>query len=144
MSAWSPAVLEHFERPRNAGALDPADPDVGTGEVGERAHGDLIRLQVRVRDGRIAEARFKAFGCGVAIAATSLATERLLGLDLAAARALRDVELAAALALPPVKIHCSVLVEAAIRRALEDWERKQAGPAAGGPVNADEEEAPCR
>ncbi|MEZ4367996.1 MAG: Fe-S cluster assembly scaffold IscU [Kofleriaceae bacterium] len=125
--AYSDKVIEHYENPRNVGtfAKDEAD-DVGTGLVGAPACGDVMRLQIKVKDGVIADAKFKTFGCGSAIASSSLATEMIKGLTLDQAAAIKNDKIVAELNLPPVKIHCSVLAEDAIKAAIEDYRAKQA------------------
>ena len=123
---YSEKVLDHVENPRNVGSLDAADPGVGTGLVGAPACGDVMKLQIKVSaDGVIEEARFKTFGCGSAIASSSLVTEWVKGRTVAQALAITNRDVAAELALPPVKIHCSVLAEDAIKAAVADWKRKQ-------------------
>ncbi|GIX22666.1 MAG: iron-sulfur cluster assembly scaffold protein IscU [Gammaproteobacteria bacterium] len=125
---YSPAVLEHYERPRNVGALDPEAPGVGTGLVGSPQAGDVVKLQIRVdAEDRIVETRFKTYGCAAAIAAGSWLSERIEGLTLDEAEALDSREIAEALALPAVKMHCSVLVEDALRAAVADCRRRRAG-----------------
>ena len=124
--AYSKEVLDHYENPRNVGTLDKKALDVGTGLVGAPACGDVMRLQIKVdENGVIKEARFKTYGCGSAIAASSLATEWLKGMTLEEAREVKNKDLATHLSLPPVKIHCSVLAEDAIRAAIEDYKEKQ-------------------
>ncbi|MGC4068713.1 MAG: Fe-S cluster assembly scaffold IscU [Polyangiaceae bacterium] len=124
---YSKNVIDHTENPRNVGTLDAADPDVGTGLVGSPACGDVMRLQIKVGEGGVIEAaRFKTFGCGSAIAASSLATELIQGKSLTEASSIKNRDIAEELNLPPVKLHCSVLAEDAIRRAIEDYRRKQA------------------
>tara|TARA_Y100000114_G_C11728796_1_gene312409 strand:+ start:117 stop:494 length:378 start_codon:yes stop_codon:yes gene_type:complete len=123
--AYSKEVLDHYENPRNVGTLDKAALDVGTGLVGAPACGDVMRLQIKVEDGVIKEARFKTYGCGSAIAASSIATEWLKGLTLDEATKIRNKDIAEHLSLPPVKIHCSVLAEDAIKAAIEDYKGKQ-------------------
>jgi nitrogen fixation NifU-like protein len=124
--AYSDRVLDHYENPRNVGSLDVADPQVGTGMVGAPACGDVMRLQIRVdEDGVIADARFKTYGCGSAIASSSLVTEWLKGRTLDQALEIQNTAIAEELALPPVKLHCSVLAEDAIRAAIEDLRAKQ-------------------
>jgi nitrogen fixation protein NifU and related proteins len=126
---YSEKVLEHVENPRNVGSLDAADPDVGTGLVGAPACGDVMKLQIRVSAaGVIEEARFKTFGCGSAIASSSLVTEWVRGRTVEQALAITNRDVAQELALPPVKIHCSVLAEDAIHAAVADWKRKRGGP----------------
>ena len=125
---YSEKVLDHFTNPRNVGSLDKASPDVGTGIVGAPECGDVMKLQIRVDgDGRIVDAKFKTFGCGSAIAASSLATEWLKGRTVDEATELKNTDIATELSLPPVKIHCSVLAEDAVKAAIEDWKRKHAG-----------------
>jgi nitrogen fixation NifU-like protein len=124
---YSKNVIDHTENPRNVGTLDAEDPDVGTGLVGSPACGDVMRLQIKVGEGGVIEAaRFKTFGCGSAIAASSLATELIQGKSLTEAAEIKNRDIAEELNLPPVKLHCSVLAEDAIRRAIEDYRRKQA------------------
>ena len=124
---YSEKILEHNSAPRNVGTLDVNDPQVGTGLVGSPACGDVMRLQIRVDDeGRIEEARFKTFGCGSAIAASSLVTEWVTGKSLEAAASVKNEAIAEELNLPPVKLHCSVLAEQAIEQAIADYRRKQA------------------
>jgi nitrogen fixation NifU-like protein len=124
--AYSDRVLDHYENPRNVGTLDVEDPQVGTGMVGAPACGDVMRLQIRVdEDGVIADARFKTYGCGSAIASSSLVTEWLKGRTLDQALAIQNTAIAEELALPPVKLHCSVLAEDAIRAAIDDLRAKQ-------------------
>ncbi|MDD3649991.1 Fe-S cluster assembly scaffold IscU [Immundisolibacter sp.] len=124
--AYSDRVLDHYENPRNVGTLDVQDPQVGTGMVGAPACGDVMRLQIRVdEDGVIADARFKTYGCGSAIASSSLVTEWLKGRTLDQALAIQNTAIAEELALPPVKLHCSVLAEDAIRAAIDDLRAKQ-------------------
>jgi nitrogen fixation NifU-like protein len=129
--AYSDRVLDHYENPRNVGSLDVQDPQVGTGMVGAPACGDVMRLQIRVdEDGVIADARFKTYGCGSAIASSSLVTEWLKGRTLDQALEIQNTDIADELALPPVKLHCSVLAEDAIRAAIDDLRAKQDAPAA--------------
>ncbi len=124
--AYSNKVIEHYENPRNVGTLDANSEDVGTGLVGAPACGDVMRLQIRVGpDGVIEDARFKTFGCGSAIASSSLATEWIKGKKLEEAGQLSNSQIAEELNLPPVKIHCSVLAEDAIKSAIEDYKRKR-------------------
>ena len=126
---YSDKLLDHCENPRNVGSLDPADPDVGTGLVGAPACGDVMKLQIRVGpEGRIEEARFKTFGCGSAIASSSLVTEWVKGRTVGEALAIQNTQVAEELALPPVKLHCSVLAEDAIKAAVADWRRKRGVP----------------
>jgi len=124
--AYSEKVLDHYENPRNVGALDKGDSDVGTGMVGAPACGDVMRLQIKVNDeGVIEDAKFKTYGCGSAIASSSLLTEWVKGKTLEEATQIKNVDLAEELALPPVKIHCSVLAEDAIKAAIKDYTTKQ-------------------
>lgn len=124
--AYSDKVIDHYENPRNVGSLDKNDDQVGTGLVGAPACGDVMRLQIRVSDeGVIEDAKFKTFGCGSAIASSSLATEWLKGRNLEDATKIKNRDIAKELNLPPVKIHCSVLAEDAIKSAIEDFRRKQ-------------------
>jgi nitrogen fixation protein NifU and related proteins len=124
--AYSDKVLDHYENPRNVGSLDAKSDDVGTGLVGAPACGDVMRLQIRVNaEGVIEDARFKTFGCGSAIASSSLATEWIKGKKVDEAGQLSNSQIAAELNLPPVKIHCSVLAEDAIKSAIEDYKRKR-------------------
>jgi len=126
---YSDKLLDHCENPRNVGSLDPADPDVGTGLVGAPACGDVMKLQIRVGpEGRIEEARFKTFGCGSAIASSSLVTEWVKGRTVGEALAIQNTQVAEELCLPPVKLHCSVLAEDAIKAAVADWRRKRGVP----------------
>lgn len=124
--AYSEKVIDHAENPRNVGTLDKNDPNVGTGLVGAPACGDVMRLQIRVSDdGVIEDAKFKTFGCGSAIASSSLATEWLKGLTLDEAEAIKNIDIVEELNLPPVKIHCSVLAEDAIKAAIADFRSKR-------------------
>ena len=123
--AYSDKVLDHYENPRNVGKLDDDDASVGTGMVGAPACGDVMRLQIRVNNENIIEdAKFKTYGCGSAIASSSLLTEWVKGKTLEDARKIKNTELATELSLPPVKIHCSVLAEDAIKAAISDYEGK--------------------
>jgi nitrogen fixation NifU-like protein len=125
--AYSDKVIDHYENPRNVGTLDKTDDTVGTGLVGAPACGDVMRLQIKVNEqGVIEDARFKTFGCGSAIASSSLATEWIKGKTLEQASEIRNEAIAKELNLPPVKIHCSVLAEDAIKSAIEDFRKKQA------------------
>jgi nitrogen fixation NifU-like protein len=125
--AYSEKVIEHYENPRNVGSLDQEDPSVGTGLVGAPACGDVMRLQIRVNDaGVIEDAKFKTFGCGSAIASSSLATEWIKGKTIDEAATIQNSQIAEELSLPPVKIHCSVLAEDAIKSAIEDFRKKRA------------------
>ncbi len=124
--AYSEKVIDHAENPRNVGTLDKEDPNVGTGLVGAPACGDVMRLQIKVSgEGVIEDAKFKTFGCGSAIASSSLATEWLKGKTVAEAEAIKNVQIVEELNLPPVKIHCSVLAEDAIKSAILDYRKKQ-------------------
>jgi len=122
--AYTKKVLDHFDNPRNMGSLDKNDTDVGTGMVGAPECGDVMKLQIRVEEDRIVEARFKTFGCGSAIAASSLATEWVKGKTLQEAVQIDNTDIVEELSLPPVKIHCSVLAEEAIKAAILDYEVK--------------------
>jgi len=123
---YSEKLIDHFENPRNVGSLDKNDPDVGTGLVGAPACGDVMKLQLKINDeGIIEDAKFKTFGCGSAIASSSLITTMVKGRSIAEAESIRNADVARELALPPVKIHCSVLAEDAIRAALKDFKLKQ-------------------
>ena len=123
--AYSEKLLDHYENPRNVGTLDKGDTTVGTGLVGAPACGDVMKLQIKVgADGRIADAKFKTFGCGSAIASSSLATEWVKGKTLEEAEKIKNTEIAQHLSLPPVKIHCSVLAEDAIKAAIKDFRTK--------------------
>src|SRR5271169_2284524 len=125
--AYSEKVIDHYENPRNVGSLDKNDANVGTGLVGAPACGDVMRLQIRVNDqGVIEDAKFKTFGCGSAIASSSLATEWIKGKTVEEAEAIRNSQIVEELNLPPVKIHCSVLAEDAIKSAIADYRKKQA------------------
>jgi nitrogen fixation NifU-like protein len=125
--AYSDKVLDHYENPRNVGTLDKNDPNVGTGMVGAPACGDVMKLMIKVNDaGIIEDAKFKTYGCGSAIASSSLVTEWLKGRTIEEAYAIKNSEIAEELALPPVKIHCSVLAEDAIKAAVADIKAKQA------------------
>jgi len=124
--AYSDKVLDHYENPRNVGKMDAADESVGTGMVGAPACGDVMRLQIKVNDeGVIADAKFKTYGCGSAIASSSLLTEWVKGKNLDEAEQIKNTEIAEELALPPVKIHCSVLAEDAIKAAVKDLRDKR-------------------
>ncbi|MFT5483508.1 MAG: nitrogen fixation NifU-like protein [Halieaceae bacterium] len=130
--AYSEKVLDHYENPRNVGRFDAEDESVGTGMVGAPACGDVMRLQIKVNDeGIIEDAKFKTYGCGSAIASSSLLTEWVKGKNLNQAEEIRNTEIAEELALPPVKIHCSVLAEDAIKAAVRDYREKHI-PKAGG------------
>ena len=123
--AYSEKVLDHYENPRNVGKMDGEDPSVGTGMVGAPACGDVMKLQIQVEQGIITDAKFKTYGCGSAIASSSLLTEWVKGMTIERAGEIRNMELAEELALPPVKIHCSVLAEDAIKAAIKDYQGKQ-------------------
>ena len=124
--AYSKKVIDHYENPRNVGVMDDKDVTVGTGMVGAPACGDVMRLQIKVNDqGVIEDAKFKTYGCGSAIASSSLLTEWVKGIHIDKAETIRNTELAEELALPPVKIHCSVLAEDAIKTAINDYRKKQ-------------------
>ncbi|MBA4503500.1 Fe-S cluster assembly scaffold IscU [Marinobacterium marinum] len=124
--AYSEQVIDHYENPRNVGKMDADDANVGTGMVGAPACGDVMRLQIKVSDeGVIEDARFKTYGCGSAIASSSLVTEWVKGMTLDQASELKNSQIAEELALPPVKIHCSVLAEDAIKAAVDDYRKKQ-------------------
>ena len=124
--AYSKELLDHYENPKNVGSLDKASEDVGTGLVGAPACGDVMKLQIKVNDdGVIEDAKFKTYGCGSAIASSSLLTEWVKGKTLTEASLIKNTDIADELALPPVKIHCSVLAEDAISAAIEDYKSKQ-------------------
>ena len=127
--SYSEKVLDHYSNPRNAGSLDKKDPAVGTGMVGAPECGDVMKLQIKVNDetGIIEEAKFKTFGCGSAIAASSLATEWVKGKSIDDALKIRNVDIVNELSLPPIKIHCSVLAEDAIKAAIDDYRKKRNG-----------------
>jgi nitrogen fixation NifU-like protein len=122
--AYSNKVIDHYENPRNVGKMDPKDLDVGTGMVGAPACGDVMKLQIKVENGIITDAKFKTYGCGSAIASSSLVTEWVKGKTLEQAGAIKNAEIAEELALPPVKIHCSILAEDAIKAAVDDYKKK--------------------
>ncbi len=122
--AYSDKVIDHYENPRNVGKFDPNEENIGTGMVGAPACGDVMRLQIKVEDNIITDAKFKTYGCGSAIASSSLVTEWVKGLSLEDASKIRNTDLADELALPPVKIHCSVLAEDAIKAAVADYSNK--------------------
>ncbi|MBI3771715.1 MAG: Fe-S cluster assembly scaffold IscU [Gammaproteobacteria bacterium] len=127
--AYSDKVMDHYENPRNVGSFDKADQTVGTGMVGAPACGDVMKLQIKVNEqGVIEDARFKTYGCGSAIASSSLLTEWVKGKTLEEASKIKNSEIAQELALPPVKIHCSVLAEDAIKAAIADYQAKQSVP----------------
>ena len=122
--AYSQQVIDHYENPRNVGSFDKNDDSVGTGMVGAPACGDVMKLQIKVENGIITDARFKTYGCGSAIASSSLVTEWVKGKTLDQAAALKNSQIAEELALPPVKIHCSILAEDAIKAAVEDYRKR--------------------
>ncbi|MAJ53590.1 MAG: Fe-S cluster assembly scaffold IscU [Cellvibrionales bacterium TMED79] len=122
--AYSDKVLDHYENPRNVGRMSDSDESVGTGMVGAPACGDVMRLQIKVENGIIKDAKFKTYGCGSAIASSSLLTEWVKGKNLYEAESIKNTEIAEELALPPVKIHCSVLAEDAIKAAVADYRNK--------------------
>jgi nitrogen fixation protein NifU and related proteins len=122
--AYSEKVIDHYENPRNVGKMDAGDINVGTGMVGAPACGDVMKLQIRVEDGIIQDAKFKTYGCGSAIASSSLVTEWVKGKTLEQAGSIKNSDIAEELALPPVKIHCSILAEDAIKAAIEDYRKK--------------------
>ena len=125
--AYSDKVLDHYQNPRNVGSMDKNSEDVGTGVVGAPECGDVMKLQIKVADdGKITDAKFKTYGCGSAIASSSLATEWLKGASVDDAELIKNTQIVEELALPPVKIHCSVLAEDAIKAAIADWRTKQA------------------
>ena len=125
--AYSGKVIDHYENPRNVGKLDTKSPDVGTGMVGAPACGDVMKLQIKVNEqGVIEDAKFKTYGCGSAIASSSLATEWMKGKTLEQAQSIKNVDIVEELSLPPVKIHCSVLAEDAIKAAIKDYQSKHA------------------
>ena len=140
--AYGDKVLDHYENPRNVGTLDKSDPDVGTGLVGAPACGDVMRLQVKIgEDGKILDAKFKTFGCGSAIASSSLVTEWVKGKSVDEALTIKNTQIAQELSLPPVKIHCSVLAEDAIKAAIADWKKKRAVQQAPAPAQSQERRA---
>jgi len=122
--AYSEKVIDHYENPRNVGSFDKSDPTIGTGMVGAPACGDVMKLQIKVEDGIITDARFKTYGCGSAIASSSLITELVKGMSLDQASSIKNSEIAEELALPPVKIHCSILAEDAIKAAVNDYRNR--------------------
>ena len=123
--AYSDKVIDHYENPRNVGKMDATNSSIGTGVVGAPACGDVMRLQIKVKDGIIEDAKFKTYGCGSAIASSSLVTEWVKGKTLEQAGSIKNAEIAEELCLPPVKIHCSILAEDAIKAAIEDYIKKQ-------------------
>jgi Fe-S cluster assembly scaffold IscU len=130
--AYSDKVIDHYENPRNVGALDKSDEDVGTGIVGAPACGDVMKLQIKVSDGVITDAKFKTYGCGSAIASSSLVTEWVKGMRVEDAMQIKNSQIAEELSLPPVKIHCSVLAEDAIKAAIADYQKKHTVPSGTG------------
>jgi len=122
--AYSEKVIEHYEKPRNIGSLDSRDSSVGTGLVGAPECGDVMKLQIKVENEKIVDAKFKTFGCGSAIASSSLATEWIKGRSLDEAHSIQNTHIVKELSLPPVKIHCSVLAEDAIKGAIDDYRKK--------------------
>jgi Fe-S cluster assembly scaffold IscU len=134
--AYSNKVIEHYERPRNVGSLDKSDQSVGTGIVGAPACGDVMKLQIKVENGVITDAKFKTYGCGSAIASSSLVTEWVKGMSVDQAMQIKNSQIAEELSLPPVKIHCSVLAEDAIKAAIRDFQQKQQAAAAEQPAGA--------
>jgi nitrogen fixation NifU-like protein len=139
--AYSSKVVDHFENPRNVGSFAKDDRDVGTGIVGAPECGDVMKLQLKIVNDRIVDAKFKTFGCGSAIASSSYVTELVKGKSLDEAREIKNTEIVEELALPPVKIHCSVLAEDAIKAAIEDYRKRQAE---GAGVAPDAAAAPVR
>ena len=126
LMAYSEKVVEHYEKPKNVGSMDSSDSSIGTGLVGAPECGDVMKLQIKVdKDEKIVDAKFKTFGCGSAIASSSLATEWVKGKTLDEAHSIQNTDIVEELSLPPVKIHCSVLAEDAIKRAIEDYRSKQ-------------------
>jgi nitrogen fixation protein NifU and related proteins len=140
--AYSEKVIEHYENPRNVGSFDKDDPSVGTGLVGAPACGDVMKLQLKISDaGIIEDAKFKTFGCGSAIASSSLATEWVKGMTVDQAMALKNTQIVEELNLPPVKIHCSVLAEDAIKAAIADYKAKRASAAGTGAAKSQTSQA---
>lgn len=123
--SYSPQLIDHYENPRNVGSFNKSEEHIGTGMVGAPACGDVMKLQIKVVDGVITDAKFKTYGCGSAIASSSLVTEWVKGKTLDEAERIRNTEIAEELALPPVKIHCSILAEDAIKAAIKDYKDKQ-------------------
>jgi len=138
--AYSDKVIDHYHQPRNVGSLDDKDNSVGTGIVGAPACGDVMKLQIKVNEttGVVEDARFKTFGCGSAIASSSLATEWLKGKTIDQALKIRNTDIVQELSLPPIKIHCSVLAEDAIKAAIEDYRKKQNNGDGSHPANSRE------
>ena len=133
--AYSDKVLEHYSNPRNVGALDKADPNVGTGVVGAPECGDVMKLQLRISDdGVVEDAKFKTFGCGSAIASSSYVTELVKGKTVDEVLAIKNTHIVEELSLPPVKIHCSVLAEDGIKAAIADWKKRREGDAEAKPA----------
>ena len=132
--AYSDKVIDHFNNPRNVGSMDAKAEDVGTGIVGAPECGDVMRLQIKVQEGVITDAKFKTFGCGSAIASSSLATEWIKGKTIDEALAIKNTQIVEELALPPVKIHCSVLAEDAIKAAVKSYQEKRSGAAGAVPA----------
>ena len=132
--AYSEKVIEHYENPRNVGSLDKNDTTVGTGLVGAPACGDVMKLQIKVENGIIQDAKFKTFGCGSAIASSSLVTEWVKGMSIEKAMTLKNSDIAEELNLPPVKIHCSVLAEDAIKAAIADYKAKNEAKVSAAPA----------
>ena len=128
--AYSNQLMDHYENPRNVGKMDTNDSDVGTGLVGAPACGDVLKLQIKVQDGVITDAKFKTYGCGSAIASSSLVTEWVKGKTIQEAFEIKNTQIAEELALPPVKIHCSILAEDAIKAAIKDYQNKNLAKAA--------------
>ena len=126
--AYSTKVIDHYEHPRNVGSLDKSDDNVGTGIVGAPACGDVMKLQIKVENGVITDAKFKTYGCGSAIASSSLVTEWVKGMSIDKAMTIKNSQIAEELSLPPVKIHCSVLAEDAIKAAIRDYQHKHGLP----------------
>lgn len=123
--SYSSKVIDHYENPRNVGSFDKSEDNIGTGMVGAPACGDVMKLQIKVEDGIISDAKFKTYGCGSAIASSSLVTEWVKGKTLEEAGSIKNTHIAEELALPPVKIHCSILAEDAIKAAIQDYQGKQ-------------------
>lgn len=143
--AYSDKVVEHYENPRNVGTLDKNDENVGTGLVGAPACGDVMRLQLKISDdGIIEDAKFKTFGCGSAIASSSLVTEWVKGKNIEDAEKIKNSDIAEELALPPVKIHCSVLAEDAIKAAIADFRKKKEAKKASAGASKTEQQAPVQ
>ena len=127
--AYNEKILDHYNNPRNVGKMDMKDPTVGTGMVGAPACGDVMKLQIKIEDNVITDAKFKTYGCGSAIASSSLLTEWVKGKTLGQAKDIKNTDIVEALSLPPVKIHCSVLAEDSIRAAIKDYESKNGNEA---------------